>query len=332
MEHRVWFEVGPAPEHERLVPSSVVVLGPERTGDPYEGIGAARAVIATSRINYGADQFDSAPDLVTLCRAGAGCDNIDIDAAGRRGIAVCNTPGAPTVSTAEHAAALLLAASKRIIQSGNRLRSACGDYYERHEAVELDGKTLGLAGYGRIARRVAATGRALGMKPLAYDPYLDDNAFPPSVERASSFEELLARSDALTVHIPSNPENDRLFDAAAFALMKPGAVFVNAARGRLVDHDALLEALDSGRLFGAGLDTTDPEPLDPGHPLLHRPDATITPHIASATPESRARTFEAALAQVLAVLEGKKPDHLVNPSVWNRVRARLGGDRMKQNG
>lgn len=323
MEHRVWFEVEPAPALKRLVPPSVAVLGPGSAANPYEGIAAAQAVIATARIPYGEDQFDSAPGLAAVCRAGAGWDNVDVEAATRRGIAVCNTPDSPTVSTAEHAAALLLAAAKRIIQSGNRLRNACGDYYERHEAVELDGKTLGLAGYGRIARRVAETGSALGMKPLAYDPYLDDADFPPSVERAPSFEEMLARSDAVSVHVPSTPENDRMFDASAFALMKPGAVFVNAARGRLVDHVALLEALDSGRLFGAGLDATDPEPLDPGHPLLHRPDVTVTPHVASSTPESRARTFEAALAQALTVLEGRRPSHLVNPSVWNRLCARI---------
>ena len=307
-----------------MIPPSVAALGPGRAANPYEGIGSAQAVIATARIPYGEDQLDAAPGLAAVCRAGAGYDNVDVEAATRRGIAVCNTPDTPTVSTAEHAAALLLAAAKRIIQSGNRLRNACGDYYELHEAVELDGKTLGLAGYGRIARRMAETGLALGMKPLAYDPYLNDADFPPSVERASSFEEMLARSDAVSVHIPSTPENDRLFDAAAFALMKPGAVFVNAARGRLVDHDALLEALDSGRLFGAGLDATDPEPLDPGHPLLHRPNVTVTPHVASSTPESRARTFEAALAQALTVLEGRRPSHLVNPSVWNRLQARLG--------
>ena len=302
------------------------MLGPGRAGNPYAGMGTAEGAIVTV-IPYGEQQFAAAPGLLVVCRSGIGYDAIDVEAATRHGIAVCNVPHGPTVSTAEHATALMMAAAKRVIQAGNRLRAGRGDYYQSHEAVELDGKTLGLVGFGRIARRVAAAGAGLGMKPLAYDPYLEDKAFPPSVERASTFEELLTRGDVVSVHIPFTPENARIFDAEAFALMKPGALFINSARGRLVDHDALIEALDRGHLFGAGLDVTDPEPLDPDHPLLHRPDVTVTPHIASATAEGRVRIFRAALEQVIMTIEGRRPPHLVNPEVWQRVRRRLASVR-----
>lgn len=312
------------PELRPFVPASVYLLGPGHAEDPHEGIKTARAAIA-ARLPYDDTLFDMAPDLVAVCRTGIGYDAIDVEAATRRGIAVCNVPDGPTVSTAEHAVALMLAATKRVIQSGNRLRNARGNYYRSHQAIELDGKTLGLVGFGRIARRVAGVGAALGMELLAYDPYLTDGAFPPAVERVPTFDDLLARSDVVSVHVPSTPENNRMFDADAFAGMKPGAVFINSARGRLVDQDALLDALDRGHLFGAGLDVTDPEPLDSDHPLLHRPNVTVTPHIASATTEARIRIFKAAIEQALMVIDGQRPPHLVNPGVWNLVRERQAG-------
>lgn len=304
------------------MPPSVDMLGPGRADDAHAGISTARAAIA-ARIRYDDDLFDLAPDLVAVCRTGIGCDAIDLDAATGRGVAVCNVPDGPTVSTAEHAVALLLAATKRVIQSANRLRNSRGNYYASHQAFELGGKTLGLVGFGRIARYVSGIATGLRMNILAYDPYIGADAFPPSVVRCSSLEGLLAASDVVSVHVPLTPENARMFDADAFAAMKPGAVFVNAARGGLVDQDALLDALDSGHLFGAGLDVTDPEPLNDDHPLLHRVNVTVTPHIASATYEARARMFESAVQQAIMVVEGRRPPHLVNPDAWDAVVARL---------
>ena len=324
MARPIWFERGVVPELRPFVPTSVDMLGPGRAENPHAGIKTARAAIA-ARLPYDDALFDMAPDLVAVCRTGIGYDAIDVEAATRRGVAVCNVPDGPTVSTAEHAVALMVATAKRVIQSGNRLRNARGNYYRSHQAIELDAKTLGLVGFGRIARRVATVGAALGMELLAYDPYLTDDAFPPPVERAPTFEELLARSDVVSVHVPSTPENNRMFDADAFAGMRPGAVFINSARGRLVDQDALLDALDRGHLFGAGLDVTDPEPLPPDHPLLHRPNVTVTPHIASATTEARIRIFKAAIEQALMAVDGQRPPHLVNPGVWDLVRERLAG-------
>lgn len=321
MKYRIWFERSPAADLLQLVPPEAAILSPGRENDPYAGLAEAQAVLAGS-CRYGEDQFDQAPELLVICRTGIGYDTVDVDAADRRGIAVCNAPEGPTVSTAEHTVALILAVAKRITQSGNRLRNECGDYYQKHEALELDGKTLGLVGFGRIARRVARAGAGLGMQPVAYDPYLDDDLFPASVRRVDQLEELLTTGDVISAHIPASPGNRRLFDERAFGLMKPGTVFVNTARGSLVDQEALLAALDRGHLFGAGLDVTDPEPLPPGHPLLHRPNVTVTPHIASSTTEGRRRIFEIALQQVLLTLDGQRPPNLVNGESWANVYSR----------
>ena len=331
MKYRIWFERSPASDLLRLAPPEVKVLSPEGEDDPYAGLAGAQAILAGSH-RYGADQFDQAPELLVICRTGIGYDTVDVEAASRRGIAVCNAPEGPTVSTAEHTVALILAASKRIVQSGNRLRNACGDYYQKHQAIELDGKILGLVGFGRIARRVAQAGAGLGMQPVAYDPFLDDDLFPAPVRRAAQLDELLATGDVISAHIPASPGNRRLFDDRAFGLMKPGAVFVNTARGSLVDQEALLAALDRGHLFGAGLDVTDPEPLPPGHPLLHRPNVIVTPHIASSTTEGRRRIFEIALQQVLLTLNGQRPPNLVNGESWGKIHSRSGELRGEKEG
>lgn len=306
------------------VPPSVEVLGPGRPENIHAGISTARAAIV-ARSNYDDHIFDRAPDLVAACRTGIGCDSIDLEAATRRGVAVCNAPDGPTVSTAEHTAALILAASKSLMRAGNQLRNGCGDgdHYASHLAIELHGKTLGLVGFGRIARRVAVIGTGLSMHVMAYDPYIADGAVPSPVVRAPTLEDLPAASDVVSVHVPMNPTNARMFDADVFAAMKPGAVFVNAARGSLVDQDALLDALDSGHLFGAGLNVTDPEPLGPTHPLLHRPNVTVTPHVAAGTDEARVRMFKPAVEQAMMVIGGRRPPHLVNPDSWERVLTRL---------
>ncbi|MDE0370796.1 MAG: hydroxyacid dehydrogenase [bacterium] len=326
MGYRIWFERRVTPALMPFVPHSVDMLGPGRVDDPQAGISTAQAAIA-ARLDYDDTLFDRAPELLGVLRTGIGYDAVDLEAATRRGIAACNVPQGPTVPTAEHSVALLLATAKELVRSSGRLRESTGNYYSRHRAMELDGKTLGLVGYGRIAQRVGTVGLALGMRVLAHDPYLPDDAFPPGVERARTLEELLGRSDAVSVHIPMSAGNHRMFNAGTFAAMKKGALFVNAARGGLVDHDALIEALDSGHLSGAGLDVTDPEPLHPDHPLLHRTDVIVTPHVASATPEARERMFSMAVRQALMVLDGQRPPHLLNPDAWPGVLSRLGGTR-----
>jgi D-3-phosphoglycerate dehydrogenase len=314
--HPVWFERPVLPELRALVERRAEVLGPRTEADPYKGLSGARgAVVGAS--SFDADWISRAPQMRVIARTGIGVDKVDIGEATRRGIVVCNAPDGPTISTAEHTVALMLAVAKDLKGSARRLQEGEANLYAGYTGVELSGKTLGLVGYGRIARRVADAGRGLGMKVVAFDPYCPPAEFGGTAP-AGSLEQLLGAADVVSVHIPLTDETAGLFDAAAFGTMKRGTVFVNTARGGLVDHAALLAALESGWLFGAGLDVTDPEPLPPDHPLLNRDDVVATPHIASGTADGKRRLFETAFEQVLMALDGERPPHAVNPEVWDQ--------------
>ncbi len=293
-----------------VVGPDVVLIGP---GDSLEA--AHGAIVGAADWNLA--RFDAAPALRVLARTGIGVDAVDLAEATRRGVLVTNTPDGPTVSTAEHTIALLFAVAKTLSHHQQMLRDAAGSYTANSLAVELDGLTLGLVAYGRIARRVATIGAAVGMQVVAYDPFLTAEAVaddPAGVELVD-FDQLLASSDVLSLHCPLTDESRHLFRAETFARCKPGVIFVNAARGGLVDHDDLLAALDSGRVRAAGLDVTEPEPLPPDHQLLHRLDVIVTPHVASSTIVGRRRMLVMALEQAMSALGGSTPTHLVNRDV-----------------
>ena len=312
---RVWFERPLLPDLVIEVEAVAEVLGPGSAEDPIAGVETAQGVVA-GMLRYDGAAMDRAPGLAVISRTGIGVDRVDIPSATARGIAVCNAPDAPTISTAEHAIALLLAVAKRLRQSEERLRDGEKDLYARHEGIELNGKRLGLVGFGRIARRVAVIAQGFGMEVQAFDPFVEPDDMVGATP-VGTLSELLATSDAVSLHVPLATETKGLIGAAELELLKDGAVLVNTARGGLVDHDALMAALESGHLFGAGLDVTDPEPLPPGHPLLDRHDVVVTPHTASGTMAGKRRLFRTALDQVLQVLGGIRPPHLVNPEVWN---------------
>ena len=320
----VWFEREVDPRLADLIDDSFDVIGPDGTDDSFAGISLAHGVIASVG-RYSESVFDRAPALKVVARTGIGVDAVDLDAATDRGIAVCNTPDGPTVSTAEHAVALILAVAKSLKWSASRLRAGKDDLYARHEAIELAGTTLGLVGYGRISRRVARAAAAMDMHVVAYDPYLDADAF--DVQRADSFGELLKLSDSVSIHVPLTEATRHLFDVEALALMKPDAVLINTSRGGVVDQDALLAAVKQGRLFGAGLDVTDPEPLPADHPLLHHDRIVVTPHVASGTLAGRRRIFATAVSEVARVLDGRDPRHLVNTRVVERLHQRRSATR-----
>ena len=324
----IWFDRPVLPGLAAHVAARCRVLGPATDAEPYAGLDVASAAVVGAA-PYGEPFLERAPGLRVIARTGIGYDNIDVAAATRRGIAVCNAPDGPTISTAEHAIALLLAVCKQLLPAEGALRSgATRGYYSRHDGIELDGKVLGLVGFGRIARRVARIAEGLGMSIVVVDPYLDPAAVPSSVRRVATLDELLPIADAVSVHVPLTSESAGMFDAARFAAMKPGAVFINTARGGLVDQDALLAALETGQLAGAGLDVTSPEPLPPDHPLLARDDVLVTPHVASATAEGKARSLMIAFDEALTVVDGRRPEHLVNPEVWTaRAAAAPVGER-----
>ncbi len=300
---------------EELFTGRAEVVGPDASALQH-----SHGVIAGGGV-WDGPLMDRAPELQVISRAGIGFDAVDLEAATDRGVVVCNAPASPTVSTAEHTMALLLHVAKSLSANQRRLRSHIGDYYVDNEGIELAGRTLGVVGYGPIGKRVVKAARGLEMEVVAHDPYLDpDNEDIDLV----SFGELLERSDVVSAHCPLTDETHELFDSSAFARMRRGSLFINAARGGVVDQDALVEALDSGHLAGAGLDVTVPEPLPTDHPLQGRDNVMITPHIASATDRGRHRMFSAALDNAMTCLNGQRVATCVNPEVYDR----LGTDRI----
>ena len=327
--YNIWFESSVPDQFRHMFEDIAEGIGPgdQVANDQYFRLELADAVMAGGRA-YDAAAMDRAPQLLIIARTGIGYDKVDIAAATARDIAVVNAPDAPTVSTAEQAVTLMMTVARSIKQIENALNrmldSGAGrNIWGEYVALEMQGKQLGLVGLGRIGGHVSGIARAIGMKVVAFDPYIADDRFTRlGVEKAESLELLLGSSDFVSLHLPLNEDTHKLMNAERFGQMKPGAVFINVSRGGHVDEAALTAALDSGHLFGAGLDVTDPEPPLAGNPLLGRDNVVITPHVASATVVGRRRLVVHAMEQVLQVLRGERPPHLINPEVWDVVRAR----------
>ena len=280
----------------------------------YEDLPGSHAIVAAGG-SFGVDVMDLSPELLVVSRTGIGYDKVDVEGATARHIAVCNTPDGPTISTAEFALSLLFAAAKKLkLAEGQLRRNPQGrDFYGEHDAIELYGLTLGLVGLGRIGRHVAKVALAMGMKVIAYDPFVSAKAAAQlGVTSIHALDELLAQADAVSLHLPLTPETRHIINAEKLALMKPGALFINASRGALVDEPALIAALEAGRLSGVGLDVTDPEPPLPTNPMLGREDVVLTPHVGSATVAGKRRILEATIANITSVLRGEQPIDMVN--------------------
>lgn len=276
-----------------------------------DGLDRAVAIVAGGSRQWNAAAFALAPQLKVVSRNGVGFDNVNVADAAAAGVTVCIAPLAPTVSTAEHTIALIMAVTKRLTHQSERANAGLrGEPVGR--ALELDGSVLGLVGLGRIASRVATIAVAMGMKVVAADPFVTESHLAGC--EIATLGEVLATADVLSLHAPATPDTTRLIDADTLAMMKPGSYLVNCARGALVDHDALFDAIESGRLAGAGLDVTDPEPLPAGHRLLNRPDVVVTPHIASSTVAGRRRLYEHAIENALAVLDGRPATTVAPPT------------------
>ena len=289
----------------------------ESPDDPLCGLAGANAIVAGARRIYDGDLMDRYPEVKAICRTGIGIDNVVVPDATARGVAVCHTPDGPTLSTAETAITLILAAVKQIKRVSRAFAEQPGkDYLSGYQGMEVFGRTLGLIGLGRIGSRVARLAVALGMRVVAYDPYVtDEKAAETGVERVDRIEAVLARSDVVSIHAPLTEETRHLMNAERFDQMKQGAFFVNVSRGGLVDEQALFAALDRGSLTGAALDVFDPEPPSADNPLLQRDDVIVTPHIAGVSVASRERMWRMAVSMALQIWNGEKPDHVVNPEV-----------------
>jgi D-3-phosphoglycerate dehydrogenase / 2-oxoglutarate reductase len=278
--------------------------------DLAEKIGGYDAIVIRSATKLTAEVLERAERLKVIGRAGVGVDNVDVQAATRRGIVVANAPESTVTSAAEHTVGLLVALARNIPQAhaalkqGRWERSAWG-------GVELEGKTLGVLGFGRIGQQVARRALGLGMRVVAFDPFVARERFRElGAERAESGDDVLAAADFLTLHLPLTPETRGFLGRDAIAKLRDGARVINAARGELVDEKALVDALRDGKIAAAAIDVFSSEPYD--GPLLELDNVVTTPHLAASTEEAQDRAGVIVAEQVAAALEGAVVTNAVN--------------------
>ena len=280
------------------------------TSDLAETIGRYDGIVVRSATNLTADLIERGTRLKVIGRAGVGIDNVDVDAATRRGIVVANAPESTVVSAAEHTIGLLVALTRNIPQAHAALKQGRWER-KQYGGVELADKTLGVLGFGRIGQQVARRAAGLGMRVIAYDPFVAPERFRElGVERVEDPDEVYAAADFITFHLPLTDETRRSIDAVAFAKMRDGVRIVNAARGELIDEDALLAAMRSGKVAGAALDVFSEEPYS--GPLLELDNVVVTPHLAASTEEAQDRAGVIIAEQVAAALEGALVTNAVN--------------------
>ncbi len=300
----------PGPALDRLRAAHDVEVWPERLPPPPEKLREhteeANGILSllTDRIDAGF--IDACPKLVAISNYAVGYDNIDVDAATRRGIRIGNTPDVLTDATADLTFALLLAAARKIPEAAASVYD--GDWLTwepgRYLGASVHGATLGIIGFGRIGRGVAQRATGFHMRVLHADTRTPD--------AGDGLGTLLGESDFVSVHCPLTPQTHHLIDARALAQMRPTAILINTARGPIVDQEALRHALVEGEIAGAALDVTDPEPLPPDNALLSAPNLIVVPHIGSATIAARERMADLAVENLLAGLAGRDMPHQVN--------------------
>ena len=275
----------------------------------------------TARVISAADALR----LIVVCRGGP--VNVNLDAATERGIPVCYTPARNAAATAEYTIGLLLAAMRRLAEGHKDLTAGIwrGDFYAYSEAgTELEGKTAGLVGFGAVGRRVAAVLRAFGAEVVVADPYVDPAEVEAVGATAVTFADLLPRAEVLSLHARLTPETRHLIGRDEIARLPAGAVLVNAARGGLLDQDALCDALDAGTLRAAALDVYDPEPPPSNSRLFSTPNLVLSPHLAGASRETAERAAAIAAAEVGRYLRGEPLHFVANPGALSEVSTATG--------
>lgn len=315
--YRVWIDENPLDSVRPMLEQVAQLVGPGASLDELATCDGALDPGAA----WTAARMDRAPRLKVISRIGVGYDNIDVRAATERGIMVCYTPHGPTLSTAEHAVALIFAAAKTVAFADRDMRA--GRWHSQFitlKGMELRDRTLGLVGLGRIASHVAQIMQAVGMHVATFDPMLPpERAVQLGIRRVEHLEDLLAESDIVSLHAPSTPETRHLINAQRLAVMKPGSILINTARGALVDEYALAEALRSGHLSAAGLDVFEREPINADNPLLKLENVVLTDHIASHTWTGHHRLYEMAIHHLLQALRGERPDCMLNDVPLRKV-------------
>ena len=305
---------------DMIAQATTMDVWPDELPPPYEVIlEKARecdglVTLLTDKID--AALMEAAPKLKVVSQFAVGFDNIDIPEATRRGIVVGNTPRVLTETTADFAFALLMAASRRVVEADGFTRKGLWKTWGPMVLLGQDiyRATLGVVGLGRIGMAMARRAKGFDMQVLYYDQLRQSEAERElGLEYVPDLSALLSRSDFVSVHVPLCPETDRFIGAAEFAAMKPTAVFVNTSRGCVVDQKALYEALKSRQIFAAGIDVTEVEPISPDDPLLTLDNIVIAPHIASASFATRAKMATMAAENLFAGLRGEVPPNCVNP-------------------
>jgi D-3-phosphoglycerate dehydrogenase len=255
-----------------------------------------------------------------MIRAGAGYDSIDYEAATEYGIMVCNTPTYCTDDVADHAIALMLGCVRHLARLDAAMRQGRYARELARPTRRVAGSTLGIVGLGRIGRTVARRVRGWEMNVLAFDPYLSADQISAVGAQKAGLDELLQRADFITIHCPRTDETNHLLSWDEFAKVKPGLVLVNTARGPIVHEEALVAALEDGRVWAAGLDVTEQEPLDPSSKLLQMDNVILTPHIAANSPEARRDLYRLMCEISADVVQGKIPAFVVNPQVLDHLK------------
>jgi len=307
------FEKSAAHERARALGETTVVTarGADEEAELIRRVGRAKVAVnirAHARFTDGV--FAACRELKMVSVWGTGTDNIDLDAAGRRGITVCNTPGVNAFAVAEHAIALMLATGRKIPRIDREMR---GGTWPREMLTQCLGKTLGVFGTGTIGARVITLAKALGMEVLAWSARGDDAHIKSLGARTAAKDDILKAADFVSLHLRLTPETRGFLTRREFALMKKTAIFINTGRGALADREALLDALRSGRIAAAGLDVFHEEPVKPDDPVLSLPNVVLSPHNAGQTPEVIRDGLLRAVANVENFLKGSPTDVVVAP-------------------
>jgi len=321
MEHTVVMSdektVDPRTQREILEAAGarIEVLDERTEAAVADAVRGADGLVVDSRTPVTAQVLGASETLRVVGRAGIGVDNVDLAAAAERDVTVVHVPDYCLDEVSTHALSLLLACVRNVPLQDRRTGEGTWDWREGRPLHRMRGRTLGLAGFGGIARRLASKLRAFGLEVVAYDPYVKATVMADYGVEEVGFEALLDRLDYLSIHVPLYGETREMFSTDEFERMADHAVLVNTARGPVVDEAALLDALESGEIARAGLDVLESEPPDAGNPLLAREDVVVSPHTAWYSEESRRDLSRSVASDVAAVLDGEAPTDPVDPEL-----------------
>lgn len=260
--------------------------------------------------------LESAPQLKIISRTGAGYDNVDVTAATEHGVMVCNLPGVNNLSVAEHTVAFIFALMKQLPTMDSYVRNGGWKKRSQYISMEIEGKTIGIVGLGKIGYKVAVKCKALGMNIIAYDPYVE-HLYKDEFSFCESLKELFEKADIVSVHVPNLPETRGMITEELLWSMKRNAFFINTSRGEVVDEGGLVAGLKEGRIAGAALDVFMNEPVDESNPLLKMNNVILSPHTAALTKECGVKMTVDAVKQVIDYLEGRTPPYIVNRKELN---------------